>query len=173
MCNGFRLAALFRAKARVGAGRVHEGENRPAELLGDLHDPQRLAIALGIRHSKISIDFLLGVASLLVANDQHVLAMETGHATDDGRIIGEAAVAMDLTPVGENALNVLQGIGALRMTRQLSFFPSIQVGVDLLTKGLHSLPKLLELLVSVRARARNRFHRSEEHTSELQSPDHL
>ena len=64
----FRLAALLGADARIRAGRIDEGEQRQTELLGQLHQPQRLAIALGPRHAEVAVDLLLGVAALLMAD---------------------------------------------------------------------------------------------------------
>ena len=49
-----RLAALLGADAGIGARRVDEGEHRQAELLGQLHQAQRLAIALGPRHAEVA-----------------------------------------------------------------------------------------------------------------------
>ena len=62
------LAALLGADAGIGAGRVDEGEERQLELLGELHQAQRLAIALGARHAEVAQRALLGVAALLVAD---------------------------------------------------------------------------------------------------------
>jgi len=45
--DGLRLAALFGADARVGAGRVDEAEDRQAEFFSELHQAQGLAVALG------------------------------------------------------------------------------------------------------------------------------
>ena len=78
----------------IGGRRVDEGEDRPAELLGQLHRAQRLAVALGPRVAEVAVDLLLGVAALLVADDQHRLAVEAGEAGDDGAIVGEAPVAV-------------------------------------------------------------------------------
>ena len=61
------LAALLGADAGIGARRVDEREHRQAELLGQLHQAQRLAVALGPRHAEVARRALLGVAALLVA----------------------------------------------------------------------------------------------------------
>ena len=52
--DGFGLAALLGADAGIGAGRVDEGEHRQPELLGQLHQAQRLAVALGPRHAEVA-----------------------------------------------------------------------------------------------------------------------
>ena len=74
--DGFGLAALLGVEAGIGAGRIDKREDRPAELGGELHQPQRLAIALGLGLAEVARHALLGVAALLVAEDQHVAAFE-------------------------------------------------------------------------------------------------
>ena len=76
-------AALFGFDARIGRRRVDEHDDRPAELLGQPHHAQRLAIALGPRVAEVPEDLLLGVAALLVADDQHRLAVEAREAGHD------------------------------------------------------------------------------------------
>jgi hypothetical protein len=49
-----RLAALFGADARIRARRVDEREERQPEFFRKLHEPQRLAIALGARHAEVA-----------------------------------------------------------------------------------------------------------------------
>jgi len=58
--------------------------------------------------------------------------METGHATDDCWIIGEPAVAVDLAEVGEDALDVIEEVRPLRVPRQFSLLPGVEVSVNLL-----------------------------------------
>ncbi len=50
--------------------------DRPAELLGQPHHPQRLAVAFGLRVAEVAVDLLLRVAALLVSDDGHRLAVE-------------------------------------------------------------------------------------------------
>ena len=112
--DGDRLgdAALLGLDARVRRRRVDEHDDRPAELLGQLHHAQRLAVALGPRVAEVAEDLLLGVAALLVADDQHRLPLVVGEAGDDGVIVGEAAVAVDLDEVGEQPLDVVERVRA-------------------------------------------------------------
>ena len=53
--NGFSLAALFRADARVGAWRVDKGHHRAPKLFGHPHETQGFSIAFGVRHSKVPL----------------------------------------------------------------------------------------------------------------------
>ena len=54
--------------------------------------------------------------------------MKTGHATNDGGIVGVTAVAVDLAPVSEDALDVVQSIRTLRMACEFRFFPGAEMG---------------------------------------------
>ena len=62
-------AAFLGFGARMRARDVDEGDDRQAEALGELHDPHRLAVALGMRHPEVAPDVLVGVGALLLADD--------------------------------------------------------------------------------------------------------
>ena len=85
--------------------RVDEDDDRPAELLGQPHRAQRLAVALGPRVAEVPEDLVLGVAALDVADEQHRLALVVGEAGHDRVIVGEAAVAVNLDEAGEQPLD--------------------------------------------------------------------
>jgi len=57
--DGFGLAALLGANARVCAGRVNEGEDRQAELFRQTHQAQGLAIPSGRGMPKLRTIFSL------------------------------------------------------------------------------------------------------------------
>ena len=44
-----------------------------AELVGQAHQAQRLAVALGMGEAEVVLDVLLGVVALLVADDHDLL----------------------------------------------------------------------------------------------------
>ena len=64
------LSALLGAEPGIGARRVDQRDDRRVEARGQLHQAQRLAVALGVRHAEVALEVLLGVAALLVA-DHH------------------------------------------------------------------------------------------------------
>ena len=70
------IAALLGLGAGMRAGDVDEGHDRQPEPLGELHDPHRLAIALGMRHPEVAPDVLVGVGALLLADDDDPPAVE-------------------------------------------------------------------------------------------------
>ena len=53
--NRFRLAALFRANARISARRIHQGHHRQVKTLGHIHDANGLSVPLGPRHAEIML----------------------------------------------------------------------------------------------------------------------
>src|SRR6185503_6129492 len=61
-----RLTALLRAEAGPRAWRVDEREDRDVKLLGELHQAQRLAVALGMWHPEVAPEILLGIPAALV-----------------------------------------------------------------------------------------------------------
>ncbi len=87
-------------------------------LRAEFHYPQRLAIALRIGHAEIAEQFLLGVAALLVSDDDDGAIFELRKACDHGGVIRKAAVAMQLQKICAEHLDVIEGIRPLWMAGQ-------------------------------------------------------
>ncbi len=83
--DGLRDAPLLAFEAGEGARRVDEREDGLAELLGELHHPERLSVALGARHPEVAADLLPRVAALLVSDHGHRALPEKPEARDDRR----------------------------------------------------------------------------------------
>ena len=147
--DGLGLAALLGADAGIGAGRVDEREERQAELLGELHEAQRLAVALGTRHAEVAVDLFLGVAALLVADHHARLAVEAGEPADDRGVVRVGAVAVQLAEVAEHAGDVVERVGPLRMPRHLGDLPRGELAVDLLRELLALLGEPRDLVGDV------------------------
>src|SRR5207244_9646107 len=107
-----RLTPLLGADARVRAGRVDEGKDRLAELLGELHEPERLAVTLGVGHAEVARDLLARVTPLLVADDDEAEPLEAREAADDGRVVAVEPVAVELDEVLEEELDEVARVGA-------------------------------------------------------------
>ena len=82
--DGFRLSALLRTQSGIGADHVDQRDDRTVPLLGELHEAQRLAVALRIGLAEIAINPLLGVAALLRAQHGDFASVETRHAANHG-----------------------------------------------------------------------------------------
>ena len=129
--DGLALSALLGADARVGARRVDEGEHREAELVGQLVHADGLAVPLGVGHPEVPLHVLLRPAALLVAHDDDAAAVEGGQAGDDGGVLAEAAVALELDPVGQEALHVVRRVGTVGVPRELHLLHRRQLGEEL------------------------------------------
>src|SRR5688572_32968032 len=98
-----------------------------------------LAIPLGMRHAEVARDLLTRVASLLMADDHHRLALEARQAADDGRIVAVDTVAVQLEEVVEQELAPVARVGSLRVARQLRALPGGEAGVRPLPQACEAL----------------------------------
>ena len=134
------LAALLGADARIRARRVDERDERQAEALGEPHEAQRLAIALGLRHAVVAAHALLRVAALLVADEHHRRVVEARGSADDREVVAKHAIAVQLVEVLEDEPGVVERVGTLRMTRELRDLPGREIREDALRELLALLP---------------------------------
>src|ERR1700689_2159283 len=74
-------------------------------------------------HAEIAVDALLGVARLLLPDDNHFFTVKASHPANNGRIVAKSAVAANLAPVCKNALDIIERVGPLWMPRQLRTIP--------------------------------------------------
>ena len=125
------LAALLGAQAGPGAWRVDEGEHRHLELLGQLHQAERLAIALGVRHAEVAPQVLARVAAALVADHHHRLALQPRPAGHDRGVLAEQPIAVQLDEVGEDQLDVVERERTPRAARHLHALQRREVAIDL------------------------------------------
>ena len=154
--DGLRLPALLRLDARIGAGRVDEAQDRPAELAGHLHDSERLAVAVRARHAEVARDALARVAPLLVAEHDDGPAVVDGRARDDGGVIRKAPVAAELDEVLAERLDDVERVRALGMPGDQRLLPGRQLGVDLCLQIGDPLLELGALAIRVGAEALER-----------------
>ncbi len=113
--NRLRLAALFRAKAGICAWQVDQADHGALKLLCDLHAAQRLAVALGMRHAEVAPHAVFGAAALAVADDQHFIVAQAGHAASHGLVVAIGAIPVNLAEIREDPLDKVHGVGPLRM----------------------------------------------------------
>ena len=60
------------------------------------------------------------------------LVFQTGNTANDGGVVGEVTVTMQLVELGEDVFDVVQGIWTLRVTRQTRDLPAGQLAEDVL-----------------------------------------
>ena len=107
------LAALLGADAGIGARRVDQADDRQAELRGQLHLVERLAVALGMGAAEEALVALLERAALLVADEHHLEVVEPGEAGADGPVVAERPVAVQLDELVEDQLDVVERLRPL------------------------------------------------------------
>ena len=98
-----------------------------------------------MRHAKVSIHPLFRVARFLVAHNDDFLAVKASHPANNRRIVAEAAIPVNLAPIGKNALDIIQRVGTLRMARQFRALPRVQVRRNFAAKVVHPFVQLLDL----------------------------
>src|SRR5690606_36467062 len=122
--------ALLGIDARVGAGGVDEGQDRHLEALGQLHQTAGLAVAFRARHAEVATHLLAHFGAFLMTDDHHRLTVQTRGTTNDGGVIGEMAITVQLFDFGEQVLDVIEGVGPLRVPGQAGDLPAGQVAED-------------------------------------------
>ncbi len=136
--DGFGLSALLGADAGIGAGGIDERDDGNFEVIGHVHKPHRLAVALRPRHAEIVPQAAVGVGALLVADDAHALAAEPAEAADDGCVFAELAVAGERHEILDQLGDIIDAMRPLRMPRHLRLLPGRQLGIE----GLERLRRL-------------------------------
>ena len=121
--DGLCLATLFRGGIGSGARGIHEGDHRQAQAFGQLEQAAGLAVALRMGHAEVAADVLLHLVALLVTQEHDPMVAHGGEATDQGWIVTEAPVAVQLDHVAGHAPHQLEGMGSLDVARHLHARP--------------------------------------------------
>lgn len=129
--DGLALSAFFCADAGIGAWRIDEVEDGQLEAVGHLEEADRFAVPLGVRHPEVSRDVFAGGAALLVTDDHHAAAAVLGDTADDGRVVGEPAIAVELDELGAEARHVVERVGPLGVAGDLHLLHGRQRAEDL------------------------------------------
>ena len=87
------------------------------ELLRQLHQPQRLAVAFGMRAAEIAQQILLRVTAFLLADHHDADAVDRCHPAYDGAVIAEPTIAVQFDEIGGDALEVVEHIRTFRVPR--------------------------------------------------------
>ena len=111
------------------------------EALGESHQAQRLAIALGLRHAVVAPHALLGVAALLVADehDRRARRAARGRRRWRGRRAYMRSPCSSWKSVKIEP-DVVERVGPLRMARELRDLPGRQIREDAAASAARSWP---------------------------------
>jgi hypothetical protein len=143
--DGLALPALLGADPGVGPRRVDEREDGEAELVRQLVHAAGLPVPLRVRLAEVSRHLLLGAAPLLVADDDHAAPAVGREAAHDRGVLGEAAVAVELLEIGEEVLDVIEGVRPVGVTRELHLLPRGEVREELAREAPRLLLQPLQL----------------------------
>ena len=120
-------------------------------MIGQPHQPDRLAIALRLGHSEIVLEPRRGVVALLVADQHHPPPVDPREPADDRRIVGERAIAGQRQEIVGDAGDIILEMRPLRMPRDLRLLPrrQLRIGVAQQLVGLGLEPVDLGVDVDV------------------------
>src|ERR687885_1951593 len=144
------LPVLLGGDAGIGTGRVDERDQRKTVPHREVHDAHRLAVALRVRRAEVAVDPVLEVAALLLAHERDRSAVEAADPGDDRAVVGARTVAVELDPVHEQPLDVVERVRPVLVTRELDGAPDVLVA-RLLREPLELALELLELTREPRA----------------------
>jgi hypothetical protein len=100
-----------------------------------------------MRAPEVAHHVLLGIAPLLVSDNDATLAAEHRHSARHCAIVGKAAVAVQFNPVRKTALNVIERERPLSVPRDLDPLPGRQIVMNMTAR----FPKLCLKLLYGRA----------------------
>src|SRR6266550_6004663 len=93
-----------------------------------VQQPQRLAVTLRMRHPEVALDQLLRAVTLLMGDHHDGPAGKTGRPADDGGVVAEAAVAVQLAEVLEDGAEVVERSGPVDVPGDLYDVPRVAGG---------------------------------------------
>ena len=142
--DGPCLATFLGGHAGVGAGRVHKGQHRQTEALGQREQSLRLAVALGLGLAEVVGQLLVQGLALLVADDEHGPVVEPADAADHGGVIGPQAIALELLEAMQHSLDVVSRARPVLVPRDLDRQPGV-VAALLMRHPLQARLQLFDL----------------------------
>jgi hypothetical protein len=118
-----RLAVFLGLFAWICSRRIDQTHEWKPKLLGVSHQPQCLAVALGMRHPEVVLDIFFGCSPFLVA--QHDDRTEGGcsNTADKRAIVCKRPISSQLKKGAAEASDNFLRMRALLMPRKLNFFP--------------------------------------------------
>ena len=76
-----------------------------------------------MRHSEIAADIFVGVPAFLMTDDSDGTSIDGAETADDGFVVANTAIAMQLDEIIRDEFDVVQAVGAVRMSGQLNLLP--------------------------------------------------
>ena len=121
--DGFGDVALFRADAGEGTRSVDHRDDRQAEFFGDFHQTQGFAVAFGMGAAEVALEVFLGVAALLVADNDHALTADARESAGHRRVVADVAIPVEFAEIRESEGDVVEHERTVRVTGDLDSLP--------------------------------------------------
>ncbi|OPY04768.1 MAG: hypothetical protein A4E61_00562 [Syntrophorhabdus sp. PtaB.Bin184] len=83
-------------------------------------------------HAEVPVGHLADVLAFLMAEDRHVDSFEAGETGNERRVVLELPVPVQLHEVGEKTADIIEGVRAVEVPRELGALPVRQFRVRLL-----------------------------------------
>ena len=145
----FGLSALLGLDPGKCARRVDQCHHRYVEAVGELHQPDRLAVAFGLGHPEIMLEPRGGVVAFLMPDQHHPAPVDLGQPADDGMVVGKRAVARQLEEIVRDPGDIIVEMRALGVPRDLSLLPRSQLGIGIAQQLARLGCKLVDLGVDI------------------------
>ena len=113
---------------RRGIDQRDDGDPEP---VGQAHQPDRLAIALGLGHAEIVLEARCGVVAFLMPEQHHAPPVDPRQAADDRRIVGESPVPGERNEVIDDSRHIILEMRSLGMASDLRLLPRSQLRVGI------------------------------------------
>src|SRR5690606_8369884 len=136
--DGLGLAAFLRADTGIGAGGVDKGQNGNSEMIGEPHQPLRLAVSFRAGHTEIMPDAGFRILAFFRPDHDDAAAAEPAEAADNRLVIGKSAITGKRHEILDQPGGDIAEFGTIDMAGDLRFLPRRQLRIGLL-KLLHRL----------------------------------
>jgi hypothetical protein len=91
--------------------------------VGQLHQPDRLAIAFGLGHAEIVPEAARRVVALFVTDQDDLPALKPAQPADDRLVVAECAIAGQWDEIIDQAGNIILEMRPLRVPRDQGLLP--------------------------------------------------
>ena len=151
--DGLGDMALLSADAGKGAGRVDDCDDGQLKLAGQLHQAQRLAVALGVGAAEVAHHIFLGVAPFLGAHDHDAFVAQFGESTDHRLVVGVEPVAVQFGEIVKGKPEVVERVGAAGVAGELHPLPRGEIRVNAPAGFLDLGPDLVSFALKIHLHA--------------------
>src|SRR5690606_31037830 len=116
--------------------------------------PQSFSVTFGVGHPKVAAHVLLGGAPLLVTKHHHATPVKARDPGDDGWIIFESPITVQLQELIKQETNVVQRVRTRRVARKLYLLNRREFGKHLPRQTRRAIFQTIEFVSVTRVLSR-------------------